>query len=224
MFRSYLLFYLLSNVYCIYCLLDCIISSLPLQLLVFIANAVSIHIAALLCYAILYNTLLLFSLHIYLLDGSFQTLSYDDSTTVRDIVSRLCPLMQLAAMEVLQDLEDPKQYKLLHLNTNIGKRHQQQRRQQLPFLATIRDDANYLPPPPIIPACDYSFLATLFHRWSLQKLKYAKVCLPLYSYDINAQVGMICVSMCVCECVFVAVVLLPLLFTVLLTISNFNVY
>lgn len=50
---------------------------------------------------------------IYFLDGSHQTVSFDDGTTVADISNQLYPHLSIALFEVIEDIFDTKQYILL---------------------------------------------------------------------------------------------------------------
>lgn len=104
---------------------------------------------------------------IFYLDGSYKTLCYDESTTAEDLSSRLYTSKELhnvkggtqfsstssnvfvaaALFEVLQDLNDPKQYKIIKQNENI---------------------------------------AEIVQRWTMSKLKYVKLVVPLYEISSSS--------------------------------------
>lgn len=52
-------------------------------------------------------------LRVYLLDGSHKTVSYDENTTVGELVESLCFVVKVALFEVREDLYDQEQYRLL---------------------------------------------------------------------------------------------------------------
>ncbi len=55
------------------------------------------------------NTLL----DVYFLDGSYKTVCYDEASTVTEITTTLNITVKIALFEVLQDIADPQQYKML---------------------------------------------------------------------------------------------------------------
>jgi hypothetical protein len=60
-------------------------------------------------------------IEVYFLDGKSTTLSFDESTTVQDIVTVLFSSMKIALFEVAEDICDPTQYLLLLNHLTIGE-------------------------------------------------------------------------------------------------------
>jgi hypothetical protein len=64
-------------------------------------------------------------LHVFLLDGSYKTIFFDDVTTAAEISSGICYSVKSGLFEVHQDIRDVEQYKLIPANeciTNITSR------------------------------------------------------------------------------------------------------
>ncbi len=62
-----------------------------------------------------------FLIDIYFLDGSYKTVCYDHATTVAELAVNICYSVKIALFEVIQDINDPRQYKLIKPTTLVSE-------------------------------------------------------------------------------------------------------
>ena len=58
-------------------------------------------------------------IRVFLLDGSFKTVSFDESTTAADLAAKICFSVRMALFEVVKDLRNPDEFTLVPENECI---------------------------------------------------------------------------------------------------------
>eukprot|EP01036_Dinobryon_divergens_P031026 gene31026-40361_t len=75
---------------------------------------------------------------VFYLDGSYVTVCFDETSTIADLCNNACAgLAQIALFEVLQDMNDSKQFLLLSRETNVKEKMQQWKTRQLKYVKFV---------------------------------------------------------------------------------------
>ena len=74
---------------------------------------------------------------VYFLDGSYKTICYDDATTISELANNICFSVKIALFEVLQDINDPRQYQLLKPTQTVADLVQKWRTSKLKYCKIV---------------------------------------------------------------------------------------